>query len=86
MEWSFNIHAEFSVELSLLWLGLHSINIDDSPFLVVAIVSVPHNNISVFEVLTTVNIEYLTLLIDEVLSLVFEELPPSRIGSVHLEV
>ena len=47
---------------------------------------VPHNNISVFIVDSTINIKYLSVLILDVFSLKLEELEPSSVSGPHLEI
>lgn len=86
MEWSFNVEAEFGVELSLLWFRFHLIDVDDSPFLVHTIMPVPDDNISVLMILSTMYIKNLSSFILEVLAPEFEELEPSSISSPDLEI
>ena len=86
MEWSFDVQTEFSIELSLLWLRFHLINVDHSPFLVLTVVSRMNNDVSVFMIISATYIKNFTSLVDDVLSLVFEELEPSRVGGPDLEV
>ena len=75
MEWSLNIESEEFIEFSLLWLIWHVILIDDVPFLVDCLGLVAHlENLSI-GILDAVKI--LSSLVDEVDTLVSEELPPS---------
>jgi hypothetical protein len=63
------------------------VNIYNSPFLVISSVVAPYTNWSSFFILGTSNIEDLVVLpVDELLVLVLEDLPPSRVGVPDLHV
>jgi len=81
IEVSFNIQTEVFIELTLSWLSLPFINVDDVPLLVDFSVLSPGKNVSVFLVNSSSDIKYSSLLIDNKLSLVSEQLPPSWSGS-----
>ena len=85
MEWSVDEETEIWVQSSS-WLWFGNITIKDLPLLVESIVSAPDDNISVFLINCSVNIEYLTFLIDNVISTQSEELEPSRISAPDLEI
>jgi hypothetical protein len=77
MEWSFNIETEVFVEFSLNWISLPLIGIDDIELLIDLSVFLVGNDISVFRILSTLNIEDLTLLILDSNSSSVPHLPPS---------
>jgi hypothetical protein len=69
--------VSLSSDLSMLVL------IGNSPSLVDSVVSVPDNNFLSFSILSLEDIKYLLVLdVDEVVSSVLEDLPPSRLGAV----
>jgi hypothetical protein len=77
VEVSFNIESKLFVELTLSWLLLVLINIDNLPSLVDLAVLVFNNNVSILIVESSLNSNDLSFLIlDESIS-VSEELPPS---------
>ena len=77
VEVSLNEKTEVFVKFSLNWFSWILVNIDDVPLLVNLSVLVPHNDVSVFSVKTTMDIDDLTLLIDNESILVSPQLPPS---------
>jgi len=81
VEWSFDIESESLVDFSLDWFSLPFINIHDVPLLVDTLMSVPDNDVSVFSINTTVDIEYLSVFVDNVSTVQSEHLPPSSIDS-----
>jgi hypothetical protein len=76
-EISLNEETEVFVKFSLNWFSWILVNIDDVPLLVNLSMLVPHNDVSVFSVKTTMDIDDLTLLIDNESILVSPQLPPS---------
>jgi len=86
VEWSVDVHTEFLVKsLGWFWFGL--IKIDNLPDLVVIVSSSFDVNNLTFLISLTFNIETLLVLdITEMLSLISEDLPPSRISSVHMDL
>jgi hypothetical protein len=78
VEISFNIESEFFVQLSLGWFLWVFISIDNLPSLVNFSVSLMNNDVSVFSINTTSNIEHLLVLdIHYEFSILLEQLPPS---------
>ena len=77
MEWSLYIHTEVPIQLTLLGFSSPLINVDDIPLLVESIVFIVNNDISVLMINSALDIDSLSSLVDEVLSSVSEELPPS---------
>jgi hypothetical protein len=77
IEISLNIETESLVELSLGWLSLPFINVDDIPLLMNLIIPLANNDVSVFRINTTLNFQNLSFIIDYSRTLVSEELPPS---------
>ena len=75
-----------SNEFALLWIWLGLINIEDLPSLVGALMSTPDQNIGVDGISASLDIEYLALGVDHVLTLESEDLPPSRASGVHPNV
>ena len=80
VEMSFYIQAEVFVEFTFLWLFLVLINIDDIPFLVDLIIFLVDDDVSVLTVNSSLDIDSITLLIDDVLSNELEHLEPSTVG------
>jgi hypothetical protein len=64
VEWSLNIKTEVLVELTLLWLLWVFVSIDNVPLLVDLSMFVVNNNVSVFSINITLNIEDLTFFVD----------------------
>ena len=59
------------------------VNIDNSPSLVYSVMSVPHDNLLAFSILSLIDIKNLSVSdIVEVASSVLEDLPPSRLGAI----
>ena len=86
VEWSIDIESEVTVE-ALSTLTLDGVQVNNVPFLVAAVVSVPGDNVLTFLVLATPDIESLIVLdIHELFSLVSEELEPSGVGVSNLHV
>jgi hypothetical protein len=81
VEWSFNIEAKVFVQFTLSWCCLPLVNIDDVPFLVQTIMLSPCNDSSVFIISSSVNVKYLSFIVDNMISLVSPQLEPS-----HLEL
>jgi hypothetical protein len=77
VEWSFNVKSEVFVELSLSWFTLPLVNIEDIKLLVDLSMSVVSNDVSVFIINSTLDIEDLTLFIGNLSSLSSPDLPPS---------
>jgi hypothetical protein len=65
VEVSLNVESELLIEFSFTWLAWIFIFIDDVPFLVDLSVFGPCNDVSVFSINSTMDIKYLTLLVDE---------------------
>jgi len=63
VEWSFNIESELFVKFSLLWLFWIFVSIDDIPLLVNLTMFGPYNNVSVFIIKTSMDIQNLSFLI-----------------------
>ena len=63
------------------------VKIENLPSLVVSIVSAPGNDLSAFFILSTMDIKaFVVLPVDEVLVLIGEDLPPSRVSAPDLHV
>jgi hypothetical protein len=80
------VETEFVIiTLSSILRGL--INIKDSPSLVDLVVSLPDNNFLSFSISSSLNIKNLLVVnVDEVLTGVFEDLPPVGVSAVDLDV
>jgi hypothetical protein len=65
VEWSFNIETEVFVELTLLWLFWVFISVDNIPLLVDLSMFGVNNNVSVFSINSTLNIEDLSFIIND---------------------
>jgi len=86
VEWSVHVESEFVI-YSCLWNWFCFINIDDSPSLVCSSMLVPNNNISSFFIFSSMDINCLIVSqVDEVFSLIDEDLPPVRVGACDLHV
>jgi hypothetical protein len=72
-----NNESEFLIEFSLSWFSLPFINIDDVPLLVKSVVSTVYSNVSVLLINIADNFHNLSSLIDNVVVLESEHLPPS---------
>jgi hypothetical protein len=81
VEVSLNIKTESFVELTLSWFTLPFVNVDNIPLLMDLVVSLVDTDVSVFLINSTLNFHYLSSLVDNLRSLVSEELPPSWVGS-----
>jgi hypothetical protein len=81
VEVSFNIESKSVIELSLGWLTLPLINIDDIKLLIYGILLSIHTNVSIFCINSSLNFNDLSFLVDNWGTLVSEELPPSWVGS-----
>jgi hypothetical protein len=80
VEWSVNVEAEFLANSLGLW-SLCFIKINNIPLLMLASVVTPNTNLLAFLVFGASNIEDLAgLPVDELVVLVLEYLPPSRVG------
>jgi len=78
VEISFNIESELLVKLSLSWLLLVFVDIDDLPSLVNLAILLFHDDVSVFIIKSSINGNNLSSFIcDETIILVSEHLPPS---------
>jgi hypothetical protein len=77
VEISFNVKTELLVKFTLSWFSFPFISIDNVPLLVNSAVFSIDLNVSIFSINCTLNIQYLSFLIDDEGILVFEELPPS---------
>jgi hypothetical protein len=84
IEWSVDVHTELFVKsLGWLWLGL--VKIGNLPNLVIIISSCFNVNNLAFLIGLTFNIKTLLVIdIAEMLSLICEDLPPVRVGSVDI--
>jgi len=79
VEISFNIKTNVFIHLTLGWL-LVLIDIDDFPLLSEFVVLATYHDISVFHISVdslVLNLDNLSSLVDEITSLISEELPPS---------
>jgi hypothetical protein len=70
VEWSFNIESEVLIEFTLLRESFPLVNIDDVPLLVETIVLVPSKDGSVLSIYSSLNINDLSFLVDNVSVLV----------------
>jgi hypothetical protein len=77
VEISLNVEVEFLVELSLGWLFWILVNIDEVPLLVDSSVLVVYLNVSVFSINISLDIKYLSVLINHEWRTPSEHLPPS---------
>jgi hypothetical protein len=77
VEWSFDVETELFIQFSLSWFSLPFISIDDVPLLVDSSVLLEEDDVSVLGILSTLNIHYLSFLVDNESTLVSEELPMS---------
>lgn len=84
-EWSINVES-ISLIVSLGWWLWCILNINDRPLLVQTVVLWISNNVLSLNILSLVDVEDLTLDIDDVCSYVFEELPPVRVGTLDINV
>jgi len=82
----FNNKTVFFIELSLYWFTLPFINVDNVPLLVKTIVSSLNTNVSVLLVDVANNFHDFTSLVDNVMVLEPEHLPPSRVSSSASQV
>jgi hypothetical protein len=80
MEVFFYNESEFLVHFSFSGLTFPFIDVDDVPLLMNAIVSTIDTNVSVFLVNVSYNLHYFASLIDDVVILESEKLPPSGVG------
>jgi hypothetical protein len=73
---------------SLILLFLSLVEIDNLPLLILAIVFLPDDNWSAFFISTTIYIKASVGILEvaEVVSLILENLPPSRVSAPDLEV
>jgi hypothetical protein len=73
---------------SLILFFFSFVKIDNLPSLVGSIMSVPNDNISSFFIFSSMDIKAFVGLLEvaEVLALVLEDLPPSRVGAPDLHV
>jgi len=76
VEVSLNIESESLIELTLCWLSLPFINIDDVPLLMNSVLVCVDTNVSVFVVKSTLNLKDLSFFVHNSCSLVSEHLPP----------
>jgi hypothetical protein len=79
MERSFNVETEVWVEFSLLWILWVFISIDEIPLLVETVLSLFHSEELALVVLVVLDCDDQASLIDDVMALVSEQLPPSRV-------
>jgi len=86
MEVFLNNESEFFIHLSLLWFWFPLIDIDDVPLLVKTIVSSINSDVSVFLINITSYFHNLSSLVDDVVVLESEHLPPSCVGGSASEV
>jgi hypothetical protein len=77
MEVSLNVKSELLVELSLGWFFLILVNIDDFPSLVDFAILILNNDVSIFNVNSSGDSNYLASFIYDKVILVSEKLPPS---------
>jgi hypothetical protein len=77
MEIFLNNESEFIVHLALLGILFPFVNIHNVPLLVKPIVSAVHTNVSVFLINITNNLHDFTSLVDDIVILESEHLPPS---------
>lgn len=92
VEWSFNIETELFIQFSLLWLFWPFISIDDFPLLTNGTSSLTvwnswaASNSSIFSIKSTININNLSFVVDKIVTLKSEELPPSWVVSSDSQV
>ena len=77
MEWSLDVQAESSIELSLLWRSLPGINVEDVPLEVDLVLFVVQAKIAVLFILAGGDFDSLSFLVDKVSTLISKELEPS---------
>lgn len=56
MEWSFHIESEVLIELSLLWISLPGVNINDVPLLVELSVTLVCIDVLVLRIFVLINV------------------------------
>jgi len=80
------VESEFLIKS--LGISLSSlVNIDDSPLLMSASIVGPDTNLLSFNIFASSNVKYLLVVeVDELLILILEDLPPSRVGAPDLQV
>jgi hypothetical protein len=80
VEWSVNVETEVLAYSLGLW-SLGFVKINNIPLLMLASVVTPNSNLMAFLVFSSSNVEDLVRLpVDELVVLVSEYLPPSRVG------
>jgi hypothetical protein len=79
MEVFLNVESELTVVVTLSWVFLPVLDINEIPLLMFSRLQFPHVDISVFSINTISNVHDLVLFFDvsEIWSLPFEELEPS---------
>ena len=86
VEWSVDEEAVVTAQ-SLDWLAFDFVKIQNLPSLVNSIMSIPHVHSLTFSIFVSGHIKNLLVVnIGEEAVMVSEELPPSRIGAVHLNM
>jgi hypothetical protein len=94
VEWKFGDHVEWSIDVeveilvdTLGWISLHFINIDNIPFLASTTAVAKNLDCLSFNILGSSDIKYFTVLpINELATLVLENLEPSRVSAPDLHV
>jgi hypothetical protein len=77
IEWSFNIKAELLVEFSLNWFSWVFISVDNIPLLIDLTMLSVGNDVGIFIVFSSFNIEDLSFLVDKEWTFIGPKLPPS---------
>lgn len=83
---SFYVQAEVFVEFTFRWLFLILINIADTPLLVDLSVWLVDDDVPVLSIDSTLDIDSISFLIDDVFSNEFEHLEPSAVSGPDLKV
>ena len=86
MEGSINVDTEIFIKFSLSWLSLPFVNVDNIPHLVHSSGSLVNNDVSVFSINISLDIEYLTFFVPDEMILISEHLPPSRVSSCASDI
>jgi len=86
-EWSFDIETEFFIQFSLSWLTFPFVNVDNVPLLMDSSVLEVDHDVSAFSINISLNFNNLSFFVGNELTIISEELPPSRVDSAsHSDV
>ena len=79
VEWSFNVQTPVGIQVTLLWFSLPGVKVPDIPLLAQWVASIISDNVSAFDINTTLDLQYLLAEVDNASISISEERPPSWI-------